>query len=47
VILAAGKREVAERTVALRRLGSQNQSSLPLAAAVEQLRADAAVPGVN
>ena len=45
VILAAGKREVAERTVALRRLGAQNQTSLPLLAAVEQLRAEAAAPG--
>ena len=45
VILAAGKREVAERTVALRRLGKQEQTSLPLAAAVEQLRAEAAVRG--
>jgi threonyl-tRNA synthetase len=44
VILAAGKRELAERTVALRRLGAQNQTSLPLAAAVEQLRAEAAAP---
>ena len=42
VILAAGKREVAERTVALRRFGSQNQTSLALAAAVEQLRTEAA-----
>jgi len=41
VILAAGKREVAERSVALRRLGAQNQTSLSLAAAVEQLRAEA------
>ncbi len=47
VILAAGKREVAERTVALRRLGSQNQTSLTLAAAVEQLRAEAAVRGAH
>jgi threonyl-tRNA synthetase len=45
VILAAGKREVAERTVALRRLGAQNQTNLTLAAAVEQLRAEAATPG--
>jgi threonyl-tRNA synthetase len=45
VILAAGKREVAERTVALRRLGKQDQTSLPLAQAVEQLRAEAAVRG--
>jgi threonyl-tRNA synthetase len=41
IILAAGKREIAERSVALRRLGAQNQTSLPLAAAVEQLRAEA------
>jgi threonyl-tRNA synthetase len=45
VLLAVGKREVAERTVALRRLGRQDQTSLPLAAAVEQLRAEAAAPG--
>ena len=43
VILAAGKREVAENTVALRRFGQQHQSSLTLAAAVEQLRAEAAM----
>jgi threonyl-tRNA synthetase len=47
VILAAGKREIAERTVALRRLGSQNQTSLPLTAAIEQLRAEAAVRGAS
>jgi threonyl-tRNA synthetase len=47
VILAAGKREVAERTVALRRLGSQNQTSLALAAAVEQLRTEAALRGAS
>jgi threonyl-tRNA synthetase len=45
VILAAGKREVAENTVALRRLGQQGQSSLPLATAIEQLRTEAAVRG--
>jgi threonyl-tRNA synthetase len=44
VILAAGKRELAERTVALRRFGAQNQTSLPLAAAIEQLRGEAAAP---
>jgi threonyl-tRNA synthetase len=47
VILAAGKREVAERSVALRRLGSQNQTSHALAAAVEQLRAEAATRGAH
>jgi threonyl-tRNA synthetase len=45
VILAAGKREVAERSVALRRLGGQNQTSMPLAEAVEQLRAESALRG--
>jgi threonyl-tRNA synthetase len=45
VILAAGKREVAERTVALRRLGHQGQSSMTLAAAIETLRAEAATRG--
>ena len=47
VIIAAGKREVAERTVALRRFGHQNQMSLHARAAVEQLRArgrDCAAP---
>jgi threonyl-tRNA synthetase len=47
VILAAGKREVAERSVALRRLGAQHQTSLTLAAAVEQLRAEAATRGAS
>ncbi|HEX7237796.1 MAG TPA: threonine--tRNA ligase [Gammaproteobacteria bacterium] len=45
VLLAVGKRELAERTVALRRLGRQNQASLPLLEAVEQLRAEAAARG--
>jgi threonyl-tRNA synthetase len=45
VILAAGKREVAENTIALRRFGQQGQSSLTLAAAIEQLRAEAAERG--
>jgi threonyl-tRNA synthetase len=47
VILAAGKREVAESSLALRRLGQQGQSSLPLAAAIEQLRTEAAAPGTR
>jgi threonyl-tRNA synthetase len=45
VILAAGKREVAERTVALRRLGAQRETSMSLAAAIEQLRGEAAARG--
>jgi threonyl-tRNA synthetase len=40
-ILALGKREVADGTVAIRRLGQQSQQTLPLAQAVEQLRAEA------
>jgi len=47
VILAAGKREVAERTVALRRFGSQNQTSLALPLAVEQLRSEGAARGAH
>ncbi len=41
VIIALGKREVAEGTVALRRLGQQGQRTLPLAQAVEELHAEA------
>jgi threonyl-tRNA synthetase len=41
VIFALGKREVAERTVSIRRLGQQAQSTLPLAEAVEVLRSEA------
>ncbi len=41
VIIAVGKREVAERTVSLRRLGAQGQQLLPLTTALEQLRAQA------
>ena len=45
VLIAAGKREVAESTVAIRRLGQQNQIVLPLAQAIEQLRAEAEARG--
>jgi threonyl-tRNA synthetase len=41
VLIAVGKREVAESTVAIRRLGQQNQVVLPLAQAIEQLRSEA------
>jgi threonyl-tRNA synthetase len=41
VLIAAGKREVAESTVAIRRLGQQNQVVMPLAQAVDALRAEA------
>jgi threonyl-tRNA synthetase len=40
VLIAAGKREVAESTVAIRRLGQQNQIVMPLAQAVDMLRAE-------
>jgi threonyl-tRNA synthetase len=40
VIIAVGKREVEERTVAIRRLGSKRQQVLPLAEAVEALAAE-------
>jgi threonyl-tRNA synthetase len=41
VLIAVGKREVAESTVAIRRLGQQSQVVLPLAQAIEQLRSEA------
>ncbi|HEX5958120.1 MAG TPA: threonine--tRNA ligase, partial [Hyphomicrobiaceae bacterium] len=43
MLIVVGKREAEERTVSLRRLGSDRQEVLPLAAAVAQL-ADEAVP---
>ena len=44
VILALGKREVDERTVSMRRLGNKGQRVLPLAAVIEELRAEATPP---
>jgi threonyl-tRNA synthetase len=41
VLIAVGKREVAESTVAIRRFGQQQQIVMPLAAAIEQLRSEA------
>jgi threonyl-tRNA synthetase len=43
VLLVVGKREAEERTVSLRRLGSDRQEVMPLPAAIERL-ADEAVP---
>jgi threonyl-tRNA synthetase len=40
VLMAVGKREVAEATVAIRRLGQQSQVVLPLTQAIEQLRTE-------
>ena len=45
VLIALGKREVAESTVAIRRFGQQAQVVLPLAQAIEQLRAEAEARG--
>jgi threonyl-tRNA synthetase len=43
VLLVVGKKEVAERTVSIRRLGSEKQQTMPLDAALKAL-ADEAVP---
>ncbi len=45
VILVVGKKEAAEGTVALRRLGGEKQEVLALTEAVNRLKAEAAVPG--
>ena len=45
VIMAVGKRESEERTVAIRRLGSKEQQILPLDEAIASLVAEAAMPG--
>ncbi len=47
VILVVGKREMDERTVNVRRLGSQNQSSMSLDAAISALAAEATPPDVK
>ena len=44
VILALGKREVEERTVSMRRLGSKGQRVLSLSAALDELGAEAKPP---
>jgi threonyl-tRNA synthetase len=44
VIIAVGKREAAEKTVSIRRLGSDKQESLALEAAVHRLREEAQPP---
>jgi threonyl-tRNA synthetase len=47
VILAVGQREVAERTVSLRRLGESTSAVHPLGAAVEALAAEAVPPDLR
>ena len=47
VLLVVGKKEAEERTVSIRRLGSQNQSSMPLDAALAALVAEATPPDLK
>jgi threonyl-tRNA synthetase len=47
VLLVVGKREAEERTVSVRRLGSQEQQVLPLDAAIAALAAEAVPPDLR
>ncbi|HSM41250.1 MAG TPA: threonine--tRNA ligase [Afifellaceae bacterium] len=47
VILVVGKREAEETTVSMRRLGSNDQQSLPLGQAVEQIGTEARPPDLR
>jgi threonyl-tRNA synthetase len=47
VLLVAGKKEAAERTISMRRLGSQQQTQLPLDEALKLLAAEATPPDVK
>jgi threonyl-tRNA synthetase len=47
VILALGRKEAVERTVSIRRLGSQNQSVVPLDEALAALREEAVPPDIK
>jgi threonyl-tRNA synthetase len=47
VIFAVGKREAEEKTVTIRRLGSQAQTTMPLAEALAALEAEAIPPDVK
>jgi len=47
VLLAIGRREAEQRTVAVRRLGSQAQDVLALDAIVAKLKEEAAVPAAT
>jgi threonyl-tRNA synthetase len=44
VMLVVGKREAQEKTVSIRRLGSQAQETMPLAEAIRQIAAEAVPP---
>ncbi|MDF2116306.1 threonine--tRNA ligase [Roseiarcaceae bacterium H3SJ34-1] len=47
VMLVAGRKEAAEKTVSIRRLGSQEQKSMPLTEALAMLVAEAVAPDVK
>ena len=47
VIFAVGKREAEERTVSIRRLGSQGQTSMSLDEALSSLAGEAIAPDVK
>jgi len=47
VIIVCGKREAEERSVNIRRLGSQNQTAMPLSDAIETLSLEAMAPDIK
>jgi threonyl-tRNA synthetase len=47
VLMVVGKKEAAERTVSLRRLGSPDQVSMPLDAALQALAEEATPPDLK
>ena len=47
VLLVAGKREAEERTISIRRMGSDKQTSMPLDAALTMLTDEATPPDVK
>jgi threonyl-tRNA synthetase len=47
VLLVVGKKEAAERTVSIRRLGSEKQTTMPLDASLSALAHEAVPPDVQ
>ncbi len=47
VLLVVGRKEAAERTVSIRRLGKEGQSVMPLDAALKALADEAVAPDVR
>jgi threonyl-tRNA synthetase len=47
VLLVVGKKEAAERTVSIRRLGKESQQVMPLEAALKALSEEAVPPDVR